>query len=97
MSEKREEAGPEVPFGRLQMYRVLVLNDDEHTYSDVVESLVEVAKMSVPKAVKTTKAIDKQGRAVVAVAHLELAELICERFAAKGLQTLREKIKETDA
>ena len=87
MSEKKEEpAGPEKEFLGLPMYCVVVHNDDEHTYEEVIDTLVRIVRMPLPKASRATQTIDKQGRAVVARAHMELAELFVERFSQHGLK-----------
>jgi ATP-dependent Clp protease adapter protein ClpS len=87
MSEKKEEpTGPEKEFVGLPMYCVIVHNDDEHTYEEVTDTLVRIVRMSLPKASRATRAIDKNGLAVVARTHMELAELFVERFSQYGLK-----------
>jgi ATP-dependent Clp protease adaptor protein ClpS len=64
-------------------YAVVVLNDDDHTYEYVIDTLCRVCGHSTQKAFKLAQEIDKTGRAVVWTGSMEVAEL--KRDQIKGM------------
>ena len=64
-------------------YAVVVLNDDDHTYEYVIETLCRVCHHPTEKAFQLAEQIDHTGRAVVWSGALEVAEL--KRDQIKGL------------
>src|SRR5438128_12367175 len=56
-------------------YAVVLLNDDDHTYDYVIETLCRVCHHTTERAFLLAQQIDHTGRAVVWSGTLELAEL----------------------
>ena len=65
-------------------YAVVVLNDDDHTYAYVIETLCRVCGHSTEKAFKLAEEIDKKGRAIVWTGSFEVAELKRDQIRGRG-------------
>ena len=68
----------------LPPYAVVVLNDDDHTYEYVIETLCKVCGHTVEKAFKLAREIDTAGRAVVWTGSFEVAELKRDQIRGMG-------------
>ena len=69
----------------LPPFRVLLHNDDVNGFDDVVFSVVELARLPVPRAVEVTMTAHRRGLALVCVTHKERAELLEEQFRSRKL------------
>src|SRR5688500_8898468 len=65
-------------------YAVVVLDDDEHTYAYVIETLCRVCGHSTEKAFQLAQEIDHRGRAIVWSGMLEVAELKRDQIRGRG-------------
>jgi len=65
---------------KLPLYYVVAHNCDCHTFEDVIEGLIRILAMSVHDAVQKAIEIDHSGRGVVALTHLEAAEMYAARL-----------------
>ena len=82
----KEKTKPAAPKGNPKPqppYAVVVLNDDDHTYEYVIETLCRVCGHTPQKAFALAKEIDTKGRAVVWTGMMEVAEL--KRDQIKGM------------
>lgn len=77
-TDPREKRKPQPP------YAVVVLNDDDHTYPYVVETLCRVCGHSTERAFKLAQEIDQAGRAIVWTGMLEVAELKRDQIRGRG-------------
>ncbi|RMD60445.1 MAG: ATP-dependent Clp protease adaptor ClpS [Planctomycetota bacterium] len=82
--QPREEPDPEQP----RLWRVVLLDDDDHSYEYVVEMLGRLFGFSVPKAFRIAQTVDSQGRATLIVTHREHAELKQEQIHSYGADPL---------
>ena len=69
----------------LPPYAVVVLNDDDHTYEYVIETLCKVCGHTTEKAFKMAQEIDKAGRAIVWTGSFEVAELKRDQIRGAGV------------
>jgi len=69
----------------LPPYRVLLHNDNVNAFDDVVFSVVELARLPMPRAVEVTMTAHRRGLALVCVTHKERAELLEEQFRTRKL------------
>ena len=67
-----------------KLYRVIILNDDEHTYEYVIEMLQAVFGFSVATALTHTIEADTTGSSIVISCGLEEAELKRDKIHAFG-------------
>jgi len=82
----REEQRERTRSKALDPYAVLLHNDDVNSMDHVVRSLTKsVPSLSTKKAVEIMLEAHNNGRAVVTVCPLELAELYRERLESFGL------------
>jgi ATP-dependent Clp protease adaptor protein ClpS len=65
-------------------YAVVVLNDNDHTYAYVIDTLCRVCHHTTEKAFKLAQQIDRTGRAAVWTGTLELAELKRDQIRGMG-------------
>ena len=65
-------------------WKVVLWDDDDHTYAYVVEMLVEVCSMSKEKAFYHAVEVDTEKKTIVFNGELEHAEHIQERILAYG-------------
>lgn len=68
----------------MRQHAVVLLDDDEHTFNYVVETLLKVFKYKVEKCVKLTVAVHNDKRAIVFTGTLELCELKKEQIQSCG-------------
>lgn len=80
----QEEPEPEQP----RLWRVVLLDDDDHSYEYVVEMLGRLFGFSVPKAFRIAEQVDAQGRASLIVTHREHAELKQQQIHSYGADPL---------
>jgi ATP-dependent Clp protease adaptor protein ClpS len=86
-TKPKEKAKPAPPTQKpkfLPPYAVVVLNDDDHTYEYVIDTLCRVCGHSTEKAFKLAQEIDKTGRAVVWTGSMEVAELKRDQIKGRG-------------
>lgn len=65
-------------------WRVVLLDDNDHTYEYVMEMVMSLFAMPMEKAFEIAKTVDSQGRAVCMTTHKELAELKRDQILAFG-------------
>ncbi|MGP1347598.1 MAG: ATP-dependent Clp protease adaptor ClpS [Phycisphaerales bacterium] len=68
-----------------KQWHVVLLDSDQHTYEYVIEMMMKVFRHPVEKAFEIARAVDKQGRAICATTHRELAELRVEQVRGFGI------------
>lgn len=76
----RPEQETETPW----LWRVVLLDDDDHSYEYVIEMMQSVFAHSFAKAYEIAKTVDAQGRAVCLITHKEHAELKRDQIHAHG-------------
>ena len=80
----RPKSAPRDKPKRQPPYSVVVLNDDDHTYEYVIETLCRFCGHTPEKALKLAQEIDRSGRAVVWTGTLEAAELKRDQIRGMG-------------
>ncbi|MDF3821459.1 ATP-dependent Clp protease adaptor ClpS [Leptospira sp. 96542] len=65
-------------------WKVVLWDDDHHTYDYVIEMLMDVCRMVWEKAFQHAVEVDTKKRTVVFVGELEHAEFIQERIVGYG-------------
>ncbi|MFN7396274.1 MAG: ATP-dependent Clp protease adaptor ClpS [bacterium] len=75
----------------LDQYKVLLHNDDTNDMLFVVQSIVQIAHLPTPRALKVMLEAHNTGLGLVTITHQELAELYREQFTSKGLSATIEK------
>jgi len=65
-------------------WKVVLWDDDHHTYEYVIEMLIEVCQMTFAKALGHAVEVDTEKRTVVFSGELEHAEFVQERILAYG-------------
>jgi len=75
-TENRDEETP--------LYRVVLLDDDEHTYEYVIEMLCTIFFLSAESAYEHAREVDAMGRTVVIVCELAQAEFGRDQIHAYG-------------
>lgn len=65
-------------------YHVILLDDDHHTYEYVIEMLQAIFGYDPKVGYKMAKAVDENGKVIVATVHKELAELRQEQIHDYG-------------
>jgi len=66
------------------MYRVVLLDDDYHTYDYVIEMLMDIFGHSMSTAYDMACTVDAHGRVIVDTTHKERAELRKDQIHAYG-------------
>jgi ATP-dependent Clp protease adaptor protein ClpS len=69
---------------KLPPYKVVLLDDDDHSYEYVIEMLGAVFGYDEQKAFKMAQEVDERGRVIVLTTHKEKAELKRDQIAAYG-------------
>jgi ATP-dependent Clp protease adapter protein ClpS len=82
---KGKKGSPQARSSELPKYRVVLHNDQEHTFDEVEAALMEVLGLDVNAATDLAIETHLFGKRTVKVTHLEFAELISERLQAEGL------------
>jgi len=67
---------------QMPQYKVLLHNDDVNAEKDVINRLVEIAKLTEEEASKRTKEAALDGVSLILITHYEFAELLRDRFEA---------------
>ncbi len=70
---------------KLPPYKVLLHNDDVNDVEFVIRSVMQIASMPTPQAIKVTFEAHRTGVALVTVTHKERAELLVEQFRSRKL------------
>ncbi len=65
-------------------WKVVLWDDDEHTYDYVIEMLMEVCSMSIEKAFQHAVEVDKEKKTIVFTGELEHAEHVHDRISTYG-------------
>ncbi len=81
--ERREKPSAARP-KRQPPYAVVLLNDDEHTFQYVVETLAKVFGYPLEKCYSLTEQVHHQGRGIVWSGTRELAELKRDQIRSAG-------------
>lgn len=83
VKERPKQAPPRMD--QLPPYRVLLHNDDVNEMDYVVETVIELARVNLSRAVEIMLTAHKRGVGLICVTHKEKAELIQEQFRSKKL------------
>jgi ATP-dependent Clp protease adaptor protein ClpS len=75
-SSEREQLAP--------MYRVVLLDDNDHTYDYVIEMLQRIFVFSLEQAYRHAEEVDHSGRTVLIACHLQEAEYGRDQIHAYG-------------
>jgi ATP-dependent Clp protease adaptor protein ClpS len=82
---------PQRPKPRLlPPYKVLLHNDDVHSFEHVILSIVKLTTLSLEEAFQKTLEAHETGVSLLLVTHQERAELYCEQFATFQLTVTTE-------
>jgi ATP-dependent Clp protease adaptor protein ClpS len=65
-------------------WKVVLWDDDHHTYEYVIEMLMDVCQMTVEKAFQHAVEVDTYKRTIVFYGELEHAEFVHERIISYG-------------
>lgn len=65
-------------------WKVVLWDDDEHTYDYVIEMLMDVCQMSMEKAFQHALEVDTEKKTIVFTGELEHAEFIQEKILGFG-------------
>lgn len=65
-------------------WKVVLWDDDEHTYDYVIEMLMEICNMTVEQAFLHALEVDTEKRTIVFTGELEHAEYVHERIITYG-------------
>lgn len=84
------ESGKTVPGGP---WKVVLWDDDEHTYDYVIEMLMEICQMSLEKAFRHALEVDTEKRTIVFHGELEHAEHVQDRILSYGADPRMENSK----
>jgi ATP-dependent Clp protease adaptor protein ClpS len=74
-------------------WKVVLWDDDEHTYDYVIEMLMDVCQMSMEKAFQHALEVDTEKKTVVFIGELEHAEFIQEKILGFGKDPRMENSK----
>jgi ATP-dependent Clp protease adaptor protein ClpS len=66
------------------LYRVVLLDDDDHTYDYVIEMLQKILILSLDEAFRHAVEVDTTGRTSVLTCHLPEAEFARDQIHAYG-------------
>jgi len=82
---KGRKSSPKARSSELPKYRVVLHNDQEHTFDEVETALVQVVGLDTNTAIDVAIETHLFGKRTVKVTHLEFAELVAERLQVRGL------------
>ena len=82
--ERREAVEEDGPSRNLPPYRVVLLNDDDHTFAYVIRMLRQVFRMRLERAEALTRRVHVEGQAAVWMGSKEVAELKQEQVVGFG-------------
>lgn len=77
----------------IPLYRVVLLDDDDHTYDYVVEMLRKIFCMSATQAYQHAVEVDSTGRTAVITCELPAAEFARDQIHAFGADWRMERSK----
>ena len=80
----KPEPRPQSKPRRLPPFNVVLLDDDDHTYSYVIDMLRAVFGYGDGQAFQMAQQVDQTGRSIVCTTHRERAELKREQIHAHG-------------
>lgn len=66
------------------LYRVVLLDDDDHTYDYVIEMLQKIFIFSLDQAFRHAEEVDNCGRTVLLTCELPQAEFACTQIQSYG-------------
>lgn len=66
------------------LYRVVLLDDNDHTYDYVIEMLQEIFIFSLEQAYRHAEEVDRSGRTVLITCELPAAEFARDQIHAYG-------------
>lgn len=69
---------------RSPLYRVVLLDDDDHTYDYVVEMLQKIFVFSVEQALRHAQEVDSAGRTILITCELPEAEFARDQIHGYG-------------
>lgn len=69
----------------MPLWKVLIHNDDVHTFDDVIEAIKKTFKFDFMKALKITEEVHETGVGLVQIEPKELAELHRDQLQTYGL------------
>ncbi len=81
----KKPASPTRKPKRLPPYKVLLHNDEVSTFEHVIQSIVQIAALTVEDAVVRTLEAHETGVTLLLVTHLERAELYVDQFTSVKL------------
>jgi ATP-dependent Clp protease adaptor protein ClpS len=68
----------------IPLYRVVLLDDDDHTYDYVIEMLQKIFVFSMDQAYRHAEEVDTAGRTVLIICELPEAEFARDQIHAYG-------------
>ena len=69
---------------RVPLYRVVLLDDNDHTYDYVIEMLQKIFVFSLDQAYRHAEEVDRSGRTVLITCELAQAEFARDQIQAYG-------------
>lgn len=81
-TEKTTESGSQPAFAPL--FKIVLFDDDEHTYDYVVEMLVDCCGLSRESAFRCAVEVDLSGKTTVFYGPLDACKRRCEKIHAYG-------------
>jgi ATP-dependent Clp protease adaptor protein ClpS len=69
---------------KVPLYRVVLLDDDDHTYDYVIEMLQKIFVFSLDQAYRHAEEVDRCGRTVLITCHWGEAEFARDQIHAYG-------------
>lgn len=78
------EIQEETTTGYIPRYRVILHDDNQHTYEYVIEMVISIFGMTQENALRVAKTVDEEGQASCGVFPLEVAELKQEQIHEYG-------------
>lgn len=84
LPQKREAVKTQPP----QLWNVVLLDDDQHSYEYVIEMTQRLFGFSLETAFLSAKKVDQDGRVICRTCHRELAELKVEQIRGYGRDVL---------
>lgn len=82
--EKQRDSKVERSTGSARQWRVILLDDDQHTYAYVIEMLCKLFNFDEQHAFAAACEVDRHGRVVVETTYLERAEFKRDQIHAYG-------------
>jgi ATP-dependent Clp protease adaptor protein ClpS len=68
-----------------EVYKLVLYNDDIHTFDFVIESLISICKHTLEQAEQCTILVHYKGKATVKTGSMDLLKPMHEKFLAKSL------------